>query len=171
MRHDGVVTKKGRVIDLHAADGYGFVRTEDGVRYLFLIESCRTEGTEQPKAGSSVTVVVPRFCKAGRTPRIQELRLDPEQEQEQASAPLEAAPNAAGRLHCPHCGMWMTPRLFYSNGMLEGNLCPFCMKPYRVNEPLPEFGSPSHEQFWQALIVSLLLDIALKAVVEVDLNA
>ena len=45
------------------------------------------------------------------------------------------------------------------------------MKPIRLNEPLPEFGSPSHEQFWQAVIVTLLLDIALKAVVEVDLDA
>lgn len=169
MRHEAVITKKGRIIDLHAADGYGFVRTDDGVRYLFLSEACHTDNGKVPSAGSGVTVVVPRFCEAGRTPRIEELRLDPERDP--ASAPLEAAPDAAGRLRCPHCGMWITPRLFYNNGMLEGNLCPCCMKTIRLNEPLPEFGSPSHEQFWQAVIVTLLLDIALKAVVEVDLDA
>ncbi len=165
---DNTLTKKGWIIDFHAADGYGFVRTDDGVRYLFLAEAFCADGNEVPAVGRPVSVVVPKFCDAGRTPRALSLRLD--QDRSSEAAPREATPDASGRISCPHCGLASVPRLFYNNGMLEGNLCPVCFKPITLNEPLPEIGSPSSEQFWQTLIVTLILDQALKAVLKIDLD-
>ena len=166
---DCTVVKKGWVIDFHAADGYGFVRTEDDARYLFLTESFHADTAEMPTAGRYVTVVAPAFAPAGRTPRLHEVRLDLARLGEEA--PQEPTPDTAGRMTCPHCRMSITPRLFYNNGLLEGSLCPFCLKSFRVNEPLPESGTPSNDKFWQAMMVTLILNQTLDAILDIDLDA
>ena len=122
-------SKRGVIVSFKQADGYGFVRGDDGEKYFFRVESVKETGL--PKVGKHVIFTVmatPR--QLGKAPKIENLMFD--QERDDAEDPN--AKNSS-RVKCPKCGKWMAPRVVFRYGEPLHSICPFCFEMFKKNEP------------------------------------
>lgn len=126
-------SKRGVIVSFKQADGYGFVRGDDGEKYFFRVESVKETGL--PKVGKHVIftiVAAPR--QLGKAPKIENLMFDQERDD------LEN-PNSkqSSKVKCPKCGKWMAPRVVFRYGEPLHSICPFCFEVFKKNEEMYEF--------------------------------
>ena len=123
-------SKRGVILSFKQADGYGFVRGDDGEKYFFRVESVKETGLS--KVGKHVIFTVmatPR--QLGKAPKIENLMFD--QERDDAEDPNG---KNSSRVKCPKCGKWMAPRVVFRYGEPLHSICPFCFEVFKKNEEM-----------------------------------